>query len=866
MSRSKSIRGRYRGVVFLGVGYVVSLLVSHVVAGGSDDRPATDLRFLEVDAVDGDARRQTPVRLAWRQWGDWATDAAVPVIMLHGSPGSHRDFRNLAPLMESERGLVAPDLPGFGASTRDVPDYSVRAHARYVLDVLDHLGIDRAHVLGFSMGGGVALELSGIAPERVASLTLVSSIGVQEMELLGSYSLNHLIHGLQLAALWTLQEAVPHMGLLSGFMLNVPYARNFYDTDQRPLRGLLSRLEMPALIVHGRDDFLVPREAAIEHHRLMPHSELQMLADTHFFLFRPRADLADLLEDFFDRVDSGQARSRSRAEPQRIVAAARPFNSRDAPRWMGPALLSVLLLLAFATFVSEDLTCIGAGLLIAQGRLALMPGILACFIGIFVGDLLLYAAGRYIGRPVLRVPPLRWWVSRESVEASAAWFERRGALVIGLGRFVPGTRLPTYLAAGILRVPFLRCSFYFLVAAAIWTPLLVGGAVLTGATALDRIEGFQERGLLLLLVLVAGLWTIRGVVLPVLTWRGRRRLVGIWRRWTRWEFWPSWLVYPPLLVYLLFLGMKYRGLTVFTAANPAMPAGGFLGESKADILAGLAGTGSAVPVWRRLVDGPAVDRTADLRSFMRAEKLDYPLILKPDVGQRGSDVALVRSDSEAMEHLGKHPEPFLAQAFVDGPEFSVFYYRFPSQDHGRIFSITEKQPAVVVGDGRRTLENLILADPRAVVLSSVYLREMGSRCFEIPDAGEVVALSEIGAHARGTIFLDGWRLYTEALEAKVDELSRTYEGFYFGRYDFRAPSVEAFQQGRELRILELNGVSSDSTDIYDAKNSYFAALRKLRRQWRLAFEIGRECRAAGFETYGVLSLLRLVIRNRRYLP
>ena len=123
--------------------------------------------------------------------------------------------------------------------------------------------------------------------------------------------------------------------------------------------------------------------------------------------------------------------------------------------------------------------------------------------------------------------------------------------------------------------------------------------------------------------------------------------------------------------------MKHRGLTVFTAANPAMPAGGFLGESKADILAGLKETGSAVPAWKRLVDGPAVDRTEDLRSFMRAEGLDYPLILKPDVGQRGSDVALVRSDSEALEHLGEHPEPFLAQAFVDGPEFSVFYYRYP---------------------------------------------------------------------------------------------------------------------------------------------------------------------------------------------
>ena len=51
------------------------------------------------------------------------------------------------------------------------------------------------------MGGGVALELYRLAPERVASLVLLSSIGVQEMELLGDYSLNHVVHGLQLVAL-----------------------------------------------------------------------------------------------------------------------------------------------------------------------------------------------------------------------------------------------------------------------------------------------------------------------------------------------------------------------------------------------------------------------------------------------------------------------------------------------------------------------------------------------------------------------------------------------------------------------------------------------------------------------------------------
>ena len=99
------------------------------------------------------------------------------------------------PLAQRGWTLYSPDLPGFGASSRRVPDYSITAHARYVVEWLDQLGIERAHVLGFSMGGGVALELYRLAPERVASVVLLSSIGVQEMELLGYYSLNHALHG-----------------------------------------------------------------------------------------------------------------------------------------------------------------------------------------------------------------------------------------------------------------------------------------------------------------------------------------------------------------------------------------------------------------------------------------------------------------------------------------------------------------------------------------------------------------------------------------------------------------------------------------------------------------------------------------------
>src|SRR5690606_34325127 len=130
--------------------------------------------------------------------------------------------------------------------------------------------------------------------------------------------------------------------------------------------------------------------------------------------------------------------------------------------------------------ISEDLTCIGAGLLVAQGRIELFPAVAACFAGIFFGDMLLYIAGRYVGRPALRYPPLRWMVTEPRLRAASAWFQRKGLRAVFLTRLLPGLRLPIYFSAGLLHTRFLTFTLYFFIAAALWTPLLVGAAAFIG--------------------------------------------------------------------------------------------------------------------------------------------------------------------------------------------------------------------------------------------------------------------------------------------------------------------------------------------------------------------------------------------------
>jgi pimeloyl-ACP methyl ester carboxylesterase len=236
------------------------------------------------------------VRLAYLDTG--AQNKPV-LIAIHGSPGSGEALEKLANLLSPDYRVIVPDLPGFGDSTRDIPDYSFRAHARYVLELMDKLGVAKAHLLGFSMGGGVVLSLADIAPDRVQSLTMLSAIGTQENELTGSYAVNHCIHGVQLVGLYLLRYAVPHFGLADRMMLSTEYARNFYDSDQRPLRAVLQKYSGPMLIIHGSNDFLVPVAAAREHHRLVSQSKLMEISgESHFMAFMNPERFADELKSF----------------------------------------------------------------------------------------------------------------------------------------------------------------------------------------------------------------------------------------------------------------------------------------------------------------------------------------------------------------------------------------------------------------------------------------------------------------------------------------------------------------------------------------------------------------------------------------
>jgi pimeloyl-ACP methyl ester carboxylesterase len=98
----------------------------------------------------------------------------LPVLLLHGLGGSHDDWRLQLHEFAAHFRVLVPDLRGFGASERREP-FTVQQHARDMLALLASQGIERAHVIGLSMGGAIAIDMALRAPERVGALVLVNT-------------------------------------------------------------------------------------------------------------------------------------------------------------------------------------------------------------------------------------------------------------------------------------------------------------------------------------------------------------------------------------------------------------------------------------------------------------------------------------------------------------------------------------------------------------------------------------------------------------------------------------------------------------------------------------------------------------------
>jgi len=352
------------------------------------------------------------------------------------------------------------------------------------------------------------------------------------------------------------------------------------------------------------------------------------------------------------------------------------------------------------------------------------------------------------------------------------------------------------------------------------------------------------------------------VGLMLATCNGRRKLWAMMSKLWRWEFWPGWLFYLPMAPWWIWLAIRHRGATTFTAAVPALPHGGVVGESKWQILQMLP-EDRVLPA-AVIEPGDPAQRTEQLAHAIEQRNWTFPLILKPDVGYRGRSVRKIESLDEAFEYFDEaYPDRVIAQVYHPGPyEAGVFFYRYPGSGC-RILAITDKHFPRLVGDGASTIKQLIYRDRRFRMQAGVFLARFRERQDQVLESGVELPLVVAGNHCQGTRFTDGSHLATPELEAAIDQVMREVEGFDIGRFDLRYGDVEALKRGEGFAIVELNGVSSEATNIYDPSWPIWRAYRVLMRQWAITFRIGARNRALGHPTSSPWALLRDVWRHFR---
>lgn len=307
---------------------------------------------------------------------------------------------------------------------------------------------------------------------------------------------------------------------------------------------------------------------------------------------------------------------------------------------------------------------------------------------------------------------------------------------------------------------------------------------------------------------------------------------------TQWEYWPSYLYYLPLFPFFLKKTISAKSLVYFSVTNPAIFLSGNGTESKYETL-------QILPE-KFIPKSILIHKNTALSKVLyecKEHDIDFPCILKPDIGFRGYMVKKIENEQMIENYLSKFPFDTIIQEYIDYKnEIGVFYHRFPSSTKGQITSITLKKYLKIFGDGESSLEKLISKDPRASLYIDLLRNIHHKNLKKIYPKGEEIVLTEIGNHSKGTQFLNGNHLINEKLTALIDEISLQTEGWYYGRMDIKYDNFEDLINGKRFKIIEVNGIISEPTHMYDAshpESGFLAAIKTIKNHWLIIDKIAQ---------------------------
>lgn len=498
------------------------------------------------------------------------------------------------------------------------------------------------------------------------------------------------------------------------------------------------------------------------------------------------------------------------------------------------------LLVAIGTLILEDPTTIGAGLLVADGRMAWQTAFFGLWAGIVVGDMLLYGFGRLLGPGVVALGMLR----PDRVERARRWFDGNLFLAVAGTRFIPGMRAPVYLAAGVFRAHPLRFLAIAVGATLVWTVALLYITIQIGQEVLPLLGRWRwPLAIVAIGAIVLSQWLYRRRKPPEPGPIGEAPVVSVF------EFWPAWFFRIPVALHSLWLGLRYGSPLLAAAANPRVFAGGLVATSKSALLDQASAEGRPWFAPHLAIDIPAegVDPIA-ARDAMDAAGIDFPVVVKPDLGFRGAGVRVVRGAEGLAAGLRGYPGGCRVVLQALSPfhrEAALLYARHPDAPRGEIVSLAEKIVPSLTGDGRRKIRELLQSDLRACLLFDLYAARFDSRLEDVPARDEVVPLVFSGEHAQGAMVRDARHLITDALRSRFDAIARCLPEFHCGGFDLRYLDDEGLRLGESFQIVSVSGARAAPGHIWDPDTRLADAYRAMFQHTRTRLEIGAAMRSRG---------------------
>ena len=322
------------------------------------------------------------------------------------------------------------------------------------------------------------------------------------------------------------------------------------------------------------------------------------------------------------------------------------------------------------------------------------------------------------------------------------------------------------------------------------------------------------------------------------------------------QYWFTSILLLPFYIYAVFYMLfKARTFMFFTAINPSLRYGGTC-TSKFDLLNQV--HKKYLPTGVVL---PQNTSKALVLAQMQANNLQFPIILKPDIGERGRGVIKINGEQELQPYLDENKKPLILQEFITyKQEFGLMYVRLPNEPQGKITSLAVKNFLYVTGDGYSTLFALMTKNVDCIFYIDYLVADFKHRLYEVIDYLVVVPLLELGICHHGASCVGLNHLITNELNQLFDDVSKTIDRFDVGRYDVKAENYGELLKGN-FKVIEINGTDAVPLHIFDKTLMYHSVISDLVKHWQNLLKIAINNHKMGMKYAHFFPVLKEIYQN-----